>query len=228
VTSGPAHPGPFERRDSQPLSPTVRTDLLPKIDGLPIEPLPDSLLLRSTFNALDHSAATLKRLSKAVLSATSTYLALLEQVEKAEEDVFSQLGELGRWLESGYGVSGPSVWDDERGVRRVRKDARRREREEMEIMVEHGVRAVKGELKRNGLAGGGAQGRFEVRVVARTAAEVVTLMSSKGQSSSTLRHPNTSPHRRAHRPGLQVPHIRSQPVPKRWLPRPAISRKRLD
>ena len=158
AVSGPSLPSSTERHPSQKLPPVHF-----KIDGLPIEPLPDSLLLRSTFNALDHSAATLKRLSKAVLSATSTYLALLEQVEKAEEDVFAQLGELGRWLEAGYGVSGGSVWDDEKGLRQVRKDARRREREEMEIMVEHGVRAVKGELKRNGLAGGTAHTRFEVR-----------------------------------------------------------------
>jgi hypothetical protein len=87
---------------------------------------------------------------------------LLEQVEQAEEEVFARLGELARWLESGYGLHGPSVWDDEKGIRKVRREARQREREEMEVMVEHGVKAVKGELKRNGLGGTGAQGRFEV------------------------------------------------------------------
>ena len=129
---------------------------------LPVEPLPDSLLLRSTFNALDHSASALKRLSKSVLASTSAYLALLEQVERAEDELFTHLGDLGRWLESGYGLSGHSVWDDQGGIRKVRRDVRRREREEIEVMVEHGLRTVKGELKRNGLAGGASQAKFEV------------------------------------------------------------------
>lgn len=131
---------------------------------LPIDPQPDSLLLRSTFSALEHSSTTLKRLSKSVLSATASYLASLEQLERAEDDLFSQLSELGRWLEGGYGISADgSVWDDAVGVGKVRKERRRREREQVELKVEGGVRAVKAELKRNGLAGGGAQARFDVR-----------------------------------------------------------------
>lgn len=215
ATSGPSQPNLTTRRLSQQISPAARTSAHPRIDGLPIEPLPDSLLLRSTFNALDHSAATLKRLSKAVLSATSTYLALLEQVEKAEEDVFAQLGELGRWLESGYGVSGGSVWDDERGIRQVRKDARRREREEMEIMVEHGVRAVKGELKRNGLASGGAQARFEVGITPRTQVKSASLIRSTERSSSTPRRPSTSLRRRMPRQARQTRHIPNRQVCRR-------------
>lgn len=129
---------------------------------VPVEPLPDSLLLRSTFNALENSTSTLKRLSKSVLASSTAYLALLEQVERAEADLFSHLGQLGKWLEAGYGLSGFSIWDDEVGIRKVRLDARRREREEIEVMVEHSLRTVKGELKRNGLAGGNAQAKFEV------------------------------------------------------------------
>lgn len=129
---------------------------------LPVEPAQDSLLLRSTFNALEHSTHTLKRLSKGVLNSTRAYIAMLEQVEKAEDEVFLRLGELARWLESGYSLSGDSIWEDQTGVRKLRRDARKREREELEVMVEHGVRAVKGELKRNGLAGHGAQTRFDV------------------------------------------------------------------
>lgn len=73
------------------------------------------------------------------------------------------MGELARWLESGYGIAGGvSIWDDEIGIRKVRRESRKREREEMVVMVDHGIRAVKGELKRNGLAGYGAQARFEV------------------------------------------------------------------
>jgi hypothetical protein len=129
---------------------------------IPIEPLQDSLLLRSTFNALEHTTSTLKRMSKAVLASTSSYLALLEQVEKAEDDLFAQLGDLGHWLESGYGLSEHSVWDGKVGIRKVRKGVRRREREEIEVMVEQSLRTAKSEMKRNGLAGGTAQTRFEV------------------------------------------------------------------
>jgi len=96
------------------------------------------------------------------LASSTAYLALLEQVERAEADLFSHLGQLGKWLEAGYGLSGFSIWDDEVGIRKVRLDARRREREEIEVMVEHSLRTVKGELKRNGLAGGNAQAKFEV------------------------------------------------------------------
>jgi hypothetical protein len=109
---------------------------------------------------LEYSTTTLKRFTKTVLTATSTYITLLEQVEKAEDEVFAALGELGRWLESGYGITG-DIWEDD-GIRKIRRESRRREREEVEVRVENGLKAVKVELKRNGLAGGGAQTNFEV------------------------------------------------------------------
>ncbi|BEI89051.1 uncharacterized protein CcaverHIS019_0204130 [Cutaneotrichosporon cavernicola] len=125
-----------------------------------VEPLPDSLLCRSTFAALEHSAGTLKRLSKHVLDHSSEVLGLLEQVEKAEDEMLAVLGTLGRWLENGYGVKG-EVWEDTVGMRKVAREKRRRQREELEVMVVHAVEAVKGEIKRQGLAGNGAQSRFE-------------------------------------------------------------------
>ena len=143
-------------------SPSPKPPSPSRIEALiPTELLPDSLLCRSTFSALERSATTLKRLSKAVLASTSIYLAFLEQLEKVEDDLMANLSELGRWLEGGYGLS-ENVWEAEGGIRRMRKQQRRREREELEFMVEHSLTAVKAELKRNGLAGGGAQARFEV------------------------------------------------------------------
>lgn len=73
----------------------------------------------------------------------------------------SDLAELGRWLEGGYGLNG-TIWEPEGGIRKVRRQRRRKEREEVEIMVEHSLKAAKAELKRHGLAGAGAQARFEV------------------------------------------------------------------
>lgn len=128
---------------------------------LPLDLLPDSLLLRSTFAALEHSASTLKRLSKSVLASTTSYLALLQQLEAVEDELFGDLGELGRWLEGGYGINDGQVWDGA-GIRKVRKDARAKEKAEIEVMVQQAVRSVKVDLKRNGLAGAGAQGKFEV------------------------------------------------------------------
>ncbi|GMK54362.1 hypothetical protein CspeluHIS016_0109480 [Cutaneotrichosporon spelunceum] len=128
--------------------------------SVPVEPLPDSLLCRSTFTALEHSAGTLKRLSKRVLDRSSEVLGLLEQIEKAEDEMLAALGTLGRWLEGGYDVKG-DVWEDTIGMRKVAREKRRREREELEVMVVHSLEAVKGEIKRQGLAGDGAQSRFE-------------------------------------------------------------------
>ncbi|WWD21573.1 hypothetical protein CI109_106059 [Kwoniella shandongensis] len=143
-----------------PSPPTAaRADFL-----VPTQPLPDSLLLKSTLSALEHSAVTLKRLSKSVLNAASAVHALAEQLEKAEDDLFVSLGDLGRWLESGYGVQNKyqaGIWDTETGIRKVNREKRRRERETMEVWVENGVKAVKSELKRQGLAGGGAHARYE-------------------------------------------------------------------
>nr|XP_018265375.1 uncharacterized protein I303_01741 [Kwoniella dejecticola CBS 10117]OBR87533.1 hypothetical protein I303_01741 [Kwoniella dejecticola CBS 10117] len=129
---------------------------------VPIEPLPDSLLLRSTFSALEHSTSTLKRLSKSVLNTASVVAALAEQLERAEDDLFNALGDLGRWLENGYGIqSKESVWDVENGIKKINKARRKKEREDREIWIENGLKSMKGELKRQGLAGGGAQARFD-------------------------------------------------------------------
>ena len=73
----------------------------------------------------------------------------------------ANLGELGRWLEGGYGLNG-GIWVPDGGIRQMTRQKRRRERDELEIMVEHSLKATKAELKRQGLAGGGAQARFEV------------------------------------------------------------------
>ena len=153
------------RREASLASPSPRPSSPSRIEALvPTGLLPDSLLCRSTFSALEHSATILKRLSKAVLASTSIYLDFLEQFEKIEDDLMTNLSELGRWLEGGYGLS-ESVWEVEGGIRKMRNQQRRREREELESMVEHSLIAVKTELKRTGLAGGGAQTRFEVRLV---------------------------------------------------------------
>nr|XP_019047066.1 hypothetical protein I302_03673 [Kwoniella bestiolae CBS 10118]OCF25996.1 hypothetical protein I302_03673 [Kwoniella bestiolae CBS 10118] len=129
---------------------------------VPVQPSPDSLLLRSTFSALEHSTSTLKRLSKSVLNSAGVVSALEEQLERAEDDLFTALGDLGRWLENGYGLQAKgSVWDPEGGIRKVSKERRKREREDREVWVENGLKAVKAELKRQGLAGGGAQARFD-------------------------------------------------------------------
>ncbi|EIW71162.1 hypothetical protein TREMEDRAFT_73206 [Tremella mesenterica DSM 1558] len=127
---------------------------------LPVRPVPDSLLLRSTFSSLEHSAATLKRLTKAALGAASVVRSLLEQLERAEDELFGALGELAQWLEVGYGVQG-GVWDVNEGTRKVRKAKRRKEREELEVLVERNVAAVKGDLKRHGVANGAARVKFE-------------------------------------------------------------------
>lgn len=128
---------------------------------IPINPMPDSILSRSTFAALEHSAGTLKRLAKHVVTQASSVLALLEQLDSAEDELMVALGELGRWLEGGYGVTG-DVWDAEDGIRKVASERRRRDREDLEVMVIHSLEAVKGEVKRQGLAGHGAQAKFEV------------------------------------------------------------------
>lgn len=154
--------------------------------SVPSEPLPDSLVCRSTFTALEHSANTLKRLAKHVLHSSSAVMALLEQLENAEDQLMSDLGVLGRWLEGGYGVTG-EVWDAEGGIRKVAKQKRAREREELEVMVGHSLEAVKGEIKRQGLAAGGHAGvKFEVSPCSG-AADVRAC-----QNSSTLRRHHIS------------------------------------
>ncbi|KAL7420074.1 hypothetical protein Q5752_005039 [Cryptotrichosporon argae] len=170
-TSVPLPPIPT----SAPLRPAPQDQQL-----VPIQPAADSLLLRSTFAALEHSAVTLKRLSKSVLASTTLVLGLLEQVERAEDELLAGLGELGRWLEGGYDVDA-RVWDDDVGVRKVVKAKRAREREELEVMVEHSLKAVKAEIKRQGLAGAGAQTKFET--MAKQYYQQTSAYLAPGQSS---------------------------------------------
>ncbi|WVF69701.1 hypothetical protein IAT40_004480 [Kwoniella sp. CBS 6097] len=151
---------------------------------VPVQPLPDSLLLRSTFTALEHSTSTLKRLSKSVLTTASVVNTLAEQLERAEDDLFAALGDLGRWLENGYGIQAKgSIWEPEGGIKKVNKEKRRREREEREVWVEHGLKAVKAELKRKGLAGYGAHARFE-NTAKQFYHQTSVYLSPQAQSSS--------------------------------------------
>ena len=87
--------------------------------------------------------------------------AALEAVEKAEDDLLYAIGEMSRWLEAGYGIPAADLWSDG-GVRNVRKKKWKAQRDEVQVMVSHGAANVKSELKRHGLAGAGAQARFEV------------------------------------------------------------------
>jgi hypothetical protein len=202
------------------LSPTLATPR--DTVEFPLTPLPDSLLLRATLSSLEHSTSTLKRLSKNVLASTAAVLALYEQMDKAEDELFAGLGDLGRWLEMGYGVQvaqrqtrgsgglkgshdaspqSQGVWDDEGGIRKLKREKRRREKEELEMRVEGAVQAVKGELKRQGLAGGHAHAKFEVSrsfiIVLR--ADQQADHRSKPPSITTTRHRPTS------HPSLQLP-----------------------
>ncbi|WRT64682.1 uncharacterized protein IL334_001616 [Kwoniella shivajii] len=161
---------------------------------VPVRPSSDSLLLRSTFSALEHSTSTLKRLSKSVLTSAWVVAALAEQLERAEEDLFSALGDLGRWLENGYGLQAKgSVWDPEGGIKKVNKEKRRREREEREVWVEHGLKAVKAELKRQGLAGGGAQSRFD-QTAKQFYHQTSVYLSPQTASTPSVAGPSTQPH----------------------------------
>ncbi|KIR36008.1 zinc finger protein [Cryptococcus deuterogattii MMRL2647] len=165
---------------------------------LPIQPMPDSLLLKHTLSALDASATTLKRFSKSVLAYAAVVHTLSEQLEKAEDDLFGAVGELGRWLETGYGVQTDrqksGVWDQD-GIRKVNREKRRREREEMNVRVEQGLKDVKAHLKRRGLAGGGAQTKYESSAKqfyhatgAYLAPQSPTLPSHTQQTSGSLVH----------------------------------------
>ncbi|WWC68030.1 uncharacterized protein I206_101949 [Kwoniella pini CBS 10737] len=158
---------------------------------LPVEPSPDSLLLRSTFSALEHSTSTLKRLSKSVLNTASVVAALAEQLERAEDDLFNALGDLGRWLENGYGIqSDESVWDGDSGIKKISKQRRRKEREDREIWVENGLKAIKGELKRQGLAGGGAQSKFE-NTAKQFYHQTSVYLSPQNATASTMSGPSS-------------------------------------
>jgi len=133
---------------------------------LPIKPQPDSPILRTTLSDLEKQASTLKRLSKSVLASTAGYLSLLDHLEKAEDELFASLGELGGWLETGFGIPG-GIWSEEGGIRKVRRDRRKTERDEIEGLVKRGLEAVKGDMKRKGVAGGGAQAKYAVSWLVR-------------------------------------------------------------
>lgn len=132
------------------------------IERMPIRPVPDSLIYRTTLKQLESQTVTLKRLSKQVLSSLSTVTGIYDQLISAEDELLGSLGEMSRWLGHGYGL-GSGIWDEEIGVRKYKKERRRREKEDLEVMVAQSVDNVRGELKRRGLAGGGATSRYEVR-----------------------------------------------------------------
>ena len=130
-------------------------------ERVPIKPVPDSLIYRTTLKQLESQTVTLKRLSKTVLSNLATVSGIYDQLDSAEDELMGSLGELSRWLGHGYGLQA-GVWDEERGVRDVRREKRKRQKEDLEVMVHQGVENVRGELKRRGLAGGGATSKYEV------------------------------------------------------------------
>lgn len=131
---------------------------------IPIEPVPDSLIYRTTLKQLESQTVTLKRLSKTVLSNLATVSGIYDQLDSAEDELMGSLGELSRWLGHGYGLR-PGVWDEDRGVKEVRREKRKRQKEDMEVMVHQSVENVRGELKRRGLAGGGATAKYEVSLL---------------------------------------------------------------
>lgn len=120
----------------------------------------------------------MKRLAKTVSASTATVLTLLEQLDKAEEELYVGLGDLGRFLESAYGVNG-DLWDDRMGIRRIGKERRMKEKEDLEVLVDHGLKAVRHELKRQGLAGGAAHARFEVSQIKWSLRETVNESNAK-------------------------------------------------
>ena len=123
-------------------------------------------MFRSTIAQLDSSCGTLRKFSKAVHHASTALELALEAVEKAEDDLLYAIGEMSRWLELGYGIPTLDVWGD-MGVRKARRKKWRVERDEVHAMVSQGCANVKSEMKRHGLAGGGAQAKFEVRLSPR-------------------------------------------------------------
>jgi hypothetical protein len=100
-------------------------------------------------------------LTKAVLANLAIVSGIYEQLDRAEDELLGSLGELTTWLGHGFGL-GDGVWDHDHGVRGVRREKRKREQEDLEVMVQQGVDNVRGELKRRGLAGAGATSKYEV------------------------------------------------------------------
>lgn len=160
---------------------------------LPVEPLPDSLLLRSTFQALDHSAHHLKRLSKAVLATSASVLALYNQLEAAENELFSSLAELAGFLDlapsKGEATIEGGVFG-EQGVKAWRREQRKREKEAMEKLVVETVSKLKSDIKHHslGLPGShGAQAKFDVSHLGFIP---VRLIVSKRQNNTINLHLN--------------------------------------
>ncbi len=85
---------------------------------------------------------------------------MIEQMQKAEDEFLGSLGDLGRYLEGGFEVPG-DIWIRE-DVRVMRREEWKDKRDQLEGVLTSAVRAVKGDLKRQGLAGSGAQDRYDV------------------------------------------------------------------
>lgn len=140
-------------------------------DRVPIRSQPDSLIYRTTLKQLESQTVTLKRLAKHVLANLAVMSSVYEQLDKAEDELLGSLGGMSRWLGQGYGLA-EGVWDEDVGVRKVRRERRKREKEDLEVMVQQSVDNVRGELKRRGLAGGGATARYEVGLSSFTEKEI--------------------------------------------------------
>lgn len=134
---------------------------LPSRERIPTRPAPDSIVHRTTLKQLESQTVTLKRLTKTVLANLAVVTGIYEQLDRAEDELLGSLGELATWMGHGYGL-GDGVWDAEVGVRGVKREKRKREKEDLEVMVVQGVDNVRSELKRRGLAGGGATAKYEV------------------------------------------------------------------
>jgi hypothetical protein len=144
-----------------PAGPSFKVPHLPSRERIPIRPSPDSIIHRTTLKQLESQTVTLKRLTKTVLANLAVVSGIYEQLDRAEDELLGSLGELATWMGHGYGLK-DGIWDADSGVRGVKREKRKREKEDLEVMVAQGVDNVRGELKRRGLAGGGATARYEV------------------------------------------------------------------
>jgi len=152
-----------------PAEPSFKVPLLPSRERIPIRPSPDSIVHRTTLKQLESQTVTLKRLTKTVLANLAVVSGIYEQLDRAEDELLGSLGELSTWMGHGYGLK-DGIWDADVGVRGVKRERRKREKEDLEVMVAQGVDNVRSELKRRGLAGGGATARYEVSPKLRTLA----------------------------------------------------------
>jgi len=150
-----------------PAGPSFKVPLLPSRERIPIRPSPDSIVHRTTLKQLESQTVTLKRLTKTVLANLAVVSGIYEQLDRAEDELLGSLGELSTWMGHGYGLK-DGIWDADAGVRGVKREKRKREKEDLEVMVAQGVDNVRSELKRRGLAGGGATARYEVSQKSRT------------------------------------------------------------